>query len=169
MKNFSFEDEEEFEALSTETKAFYQAIGEVWCPYFGEGITFTAQGWEHLKFKARNKARVQADQYARMKLLHLAPEILKKSHTVQGISPLSDHFEFMAVNSRWEWVMRKAGYWEFIAVLENVRVCIVVKQVDMSPKYFWSIIPLWTIDRRAHKRILHGGFEDDEESKLPLV
>ncbi len=76
---------EQFEDVKNKGEIFYKSIGEIYCPYFKEKVSFEAQGLEHLKFKRRSKSRSENDQYMRFKLIHLAPEILKLSHTVQGI------------------------------------------------------------------------------------
>ena len=77
--------EEEFRMVKEKGEACYKSLPEVYCPYLKEEVSFTAQGLEHLKFKRRDKARPEKDQYMRFKLLHLVPEILKSSHTLQGI------------------------------------------------------------------------------------
>ncbi len=69
---------EDFEEIKQKNESYYKLIGEIFCPYFQEQISFNVQGLEHLKFKQRDKARPEQDQYMRFKLLYLAPEILKK-------------------------------------------------------------------------------------------
>lgn len=68
----------DFHQLRQEAELFYDAIGAVLCPYFQEKIIFNAKGLRHLKFKNDRQARPQPDQYARIKLVHKAPEILKQ-------------------------------------------------------------------------------------------
>ena len=66
-------------------------------------------------------------------------------------------FEREKTHNRWEIVMRTATYFEFVAVVRDVRVRIIVKQVENGPKYFWSIIPFWKMDKITGKRLLHNG------------
>ena len=82
MGKFNFKDLDDFEKIKTGAENFYQSVGEIFCPYFQEKIPFNVKGLKHLKFKADQQARANQDQYARLKLLRLAPEVLKKSHTV---------------------------------------------------------------------------------------
>ena len=161
MGKFNFKDQEDFEAVKTEAEELYAALEPVYCPYFGEKITFNAKGIKHLKFKSDEVARPQSDQYSRLKLVHIAPDILKLSHTVQGIWR-TKRFEIQKTHSRWEKVLKEVLYWEFIAVLENVRLKVIVKQVAGGEKHFWSVIPFWGINKETSSRILHSGNPDSD-------
>ena len=56
--------------------------------------------------------------------------------------------------------MRNVSYYEFVAILEdkqeNKRVRVVIKQIENGPKYFWSIIPFWKMDREKLNRKMHS-------------
>lgn len=145
-----------FIKMKTESEERYKSLGEVFCPYLQGNVVFNAKGIEHLKFKARNHARSRDDQYMRLKWLHLAPEVLLLSKTVQGISERKI-FELQRSNKRTESVLVEAIYYEFIAVLKEVRVRIIVKSVGTAPKHFWSIIPHWKVDSVTKKRKIHNG------------
>jgi hypothetical protein len=155
MGKFNFNNEE-FDKIKAETENFYKTIGSVLCPYFKEKIAFNAKGLRHLKFKSDQQARSHQDQCVRLKLLYLAPEIIKKSHTLQGIWKIR-RFETQNINSRWEHAMKDVIFYEFIAVLDNIRVKVIVKEVQGGEKYFWSIIPYWGIDKINSKRVLYSG------------
>ena len=73
--NFNNED---FVKTRDEAEKFYETIGSVYCPYFQEKIVFNVKGLKHLKFKSDRQARPYRDQYPRLKLLHLAPEVIKR-------------------------------------------------------------------------------------------
>lgn len=156
MGKFNFKDQEDFEKIKTEAEAFYATIQEVYCPYLKEKIAFNVRGLKHLKFKSDRQARTSNDQYARLRLLRFAPEVLKNSHTVQGIWE-TKIFEEQKTNSRWKHILKDVRFYEFIAVLENIRIKVIIKEVQGGEKHFWSVIPFWGIDKIAHKRILHSG------------
>lgn len=156
MGKFNFKDEQDFERVRTGAETFYATVGEVRCPYFGSDIAFNAKGLRHLKFKADRQARPRKDQYSRLKLIHYAPEVLKLSRTVQGIWSVR-RFEEQKTNSQWKQVMKEVVYYEFIAVLDSVRVKVIVKEVVGGEKHFWSIIPFLGIDKNTSKRILYSG------------
>jgi len=156
MGKFNFKDEQDFEKTRSGAEAFYATIGEIRCPYFGEKISFNSAGLKHLKFKSDQVARSRSEQYARLKLFVLAPQVLSLSRTVQGISHMK-HFERIRIHSRTDTILKSVSHYEFIAVLENVRVKVIVKQIDDGQKFFWSVIPFWGIDKNNSKRILHSG------------
>lgn len=156
MGKFNFKNEEDFERVRTDAEEFYASIGEVRCPYFGSDIAFNAKGLRHLKFKADEQARSHKDQYSRLKLIRFAPDVLKLSKTVQGIWQVK-RFEEQKTNSRWECALKDVTYYEFIAVLDSVRVKVIVKEVVGGEKHFWSVIPFWGVDKNTSRRILYSG------------
>jgi len=48
-------------------------------------------------------------------------------------------------------------YYEFVAILKDKRVRVVIKQIDDGPKFFWSIIPFWKIDKNNNRRKMSYG------------
>lgn len=156
MGKFNFKDEQDFERVRNDAEAFYATVSKVRCPYFGEEIAFNAKGLRHLKFKSDRQARPHNDQYSRLKLIRYASEVLKLSRTLQGTWS-TKCFEVQKTNSRWERVLKDVTFYEFIAVLDNIRIKIIVKEVIGGEKHFWSIIPYWDIDIVNSKRILYSG------------
>ena len=156
MGKFNFKTQEDFGRMKIEAEAFYSTIQGVFCPYFKEKIRFNVKGLKHLKFKSDRQARPNKDQYARLKLLRFAPEVLRKSNTVQDIWEIK-RFEGQKTNSRWEHVLKDVRFYGFIAVLEKVRLKVVIKEVIGGEKHFWSVIPFWGIDKMTNRRILHSG------------
>jgi hypothetical protein len=152
MGKFNF-NEKDFEILKQKAEDYYHSIVSVWCPYFQEKISFNAKGLRHLKFKSDERARTERDQYARLKLLPFVPEVLNKSKTVQGINK-TRLLEEEKNNGQWKRAMKDVTFYEFIAVLENVRIKVIVKEVFGGGKHFLSVIPSWKIDKEHGKRIL---------------
>jgi len=147
---------EQFNNLKNKSEKLYKLIGAIYCPYFKEKIIFNAKGLEHLKFKTKNHARLHNDQYIRLKLLYLAPKILKLSYTLQNFSQRKI-FEVNRSNHRNEKILVNVTYYEFIAILNEIRVRIIIKKVGSAPKYFWSIIPYWKINKITGKRKMFNG------------
>ncbi len=152
---------EEFREVKERGAAVYKTFVEVFCPYFKEKIFFNAQGLEHLKFKSRDKARSEKDQFMRFKLLNLVPLILRASATLQGILE-TQKFERIRIHSRTETIFKPVKYYEFIAVVKRNRIKIIVKQIENGQKFFWSIIPFWGMNQVTMNRILHDGFPEED-------
>lgn len=152
---------ENFEEIRKNGEELYKSFHEVHCPYFKENVSFNAQGFEHLKFKQRGKARLEQDQYMRFKLLYLAPVVLSLSSSVQGLWE-TKRFEYTKINSVWKNVLKQVTYYEFIAVIKRNRVKIIVKQVESGKKIFWSIIPFWGMNKETLTRVLYEGNPEED-------
>ncbi len=131
---------EDFEDIRQKGEMLYKTFGEVYCPYFKDKVAFNALGLEHIKFKRRERARPEQDQYMRFKLVHLAPNVLHISHTLQGMLEMKK-FEHVRMHSRTQSVLKLVTYYEFIALIKRDRVKVIVKQIENGQRFFWSIIP----------------------------
>jgi hypothetical protein len=127
-------------------------------PYLKTKVAFNAKGLEHIKFKDRGKARSLQDQYVRLRLLKLAPQIIQESHTLQDFYE-TGHLEHQNTNARWQFVMLDVTYYGFVAIIKNARMKVIVKPVSGGQPFFWSLIPFWKNDTRntENKKILHAG------------
>jgi len=152
---------ENFEEVVAKGEELYKIFSPVRCPYLECEVYFNALGLEHLKFKDRRKPRSRHDQYVRFKLLHLAPEVLKLSRTLQGIWE-TKHFERVRVHSRTDTILKLVTYYEFIAILKKVRVKVIVKQIDRGQVSFWSIIPFWGVNKETRHRKMYGGNPEED-------
>lgn len=153
MKEIS---KERFIEIKRKAEELYKDIGDIWCPYFQASVSFNSAGLEHIKFKQHGKARTIRDQFVRLKLLNLAPTILKLSRTVQGIRG-TQHLERVRVHNRTDTVLIPVSYFEFIAVIGEVRCKVIVKQIRDGSLFFWSIIPFWGIAGDTHVKKLYSG------------
>ncbi|KKP91705.1 MAG: hypothetical protein UR94_C0013G0020 [Parcubacteria group bacterium GW2011_GWA2_36_10] len=158
---------EKLNNTKTEAEKFYKEINSVYCPYLKSDVAFNTKGLEHLKFKGKNKARSALDQYVRLKLLKLAPEIIKRSHTLQEIF-YTQKFEKQTINSRWENRLMNVTFYGFVAIINGARIKIIIKEIAGGNKFFWSIIPFWKNKQKnsgentTNKKILHtGNMEED--------
>jgi len=151
---------EKFEKVKETAEITYKAIGEVYCPYLKDTVAFNAKGLDHIKFKQWDRARNIQDQYVRLRLIEIAPRILKDSHTLQDFFEIN-RMERQKINSRWEVRSIKVTYYGFIAILNGHRVKVIVKEVAGGKKFFWSLIPFWKTRSKPedgiNKKILHEG------------
>ncbi len=151
---------ENFAFVKERGEELYKSFVPVKCPYFNDLVYFNAQGLEHLKFKRRFVERVASDQYMRFKLLYLAPQILKLSRTVQGVMLLNTT-ERVLCNGRRQWMRQSSVFYEFIAVIDDVRARLVVKRIENGQFQFWSIIPFWKQGANTDRQLFTGNLSDD--------
>ena len=133
---------EKFSRALKEGKTFHKNIGSVYCPYFLDYVNFGPEGLEHLEFKTGGIPRKRPDLFRRFKLIELAPEVIKNSKTLQGFRKIRSPVQIKNPGVL-ESVFTNVKYYEFIAVLDDERIKVVVKQLDDSEKFFWTIIPNW--------------------------
>lgn len=153
--------EQQFKEIKEKGENLYKSLGEIYCPYFKEKVLFNLAGLEHLKFKRREKIRLEKDQYMRFKLIHLAPEIIKLSHTLQGVLKMNK-FERVRSHNRTDTVLKHVSYYEFVALIKRDRVKVIIKQIENGENFFWSIIPFWGMDENTKNRLFYDGFPEED-------
>lgn len=159
-------DDEKFAKVRKEMADFYQSIEPVWCPYLQTKVHFNSEGFEHLLFKSWNRTRKQVEQYVRLRLLPVAVKIIQKSHTLQEYDERR-MFVRQKINSRWEQRAKLVRYYVFIAIetTKNVRLKVVVKEIEGGEKFFWSLYPSWRVatntNGQQRKVFYSGNLETD--------
>ena len=141
--------EQEFERKKPQFEAFYRDTPAVECPYLKDKVHFNSWGLEHMKLKW-NRPRPIFEQYLRLKLFSVVPEVLKRSHTVQGIWQRQECVRARR-NGRKDNVLKHVTYYEFVAVIGKVRLKVLVREVKGGQKFFWSVIPFWKTNEMAEK------------------
>ena len=121
---------------------YYKGIKKVYCPYFKDNIYFTGDGFDHIRFKKKHAVRPFKDMRMRIDLLPTVLKIIGASHTLQNRS-LRRRFEYRYVNSRKESALTDVTYYEFVAIMDERRVRVVVKQIENFEKIFLSVIPVF--------------------------
>lgn len=150
----------EFQELKQKAEKSYFEIKKVHCPYFKREVIFDALGFNHILYKNAKHARPRGDQVMRFRLIKFVDVILKSSGTTQGISEL-DEWERVKSHGVLVSKLKRNKYYEFIAVISNYRIKIVVKETENGEFLFWSIIPFWRINKDTSRRVLHSmNFEE---------
>ena len=147
---------EKFKKIKRQAENFYKNINSTYCPYFKEEVLFNTKGLDHIKFKRWNNTRIIKDQYMRLKLIKYAPQVINKSHTLQGCKQTKE-LEQVKVNNRWDKLLKNVDYYEFVAVYDGIRIRVIIKQISGGRKHFWSIVPFWKQDTRNVERLLYNG------------
>ncbi len=143
-----------FNKIKEQAESEYKKVKSINCPYLKKSVAFNSKGLEHIKFKGRNKARNIQDQYIRLKCLPLAKKVLEKSYTLQGYQERNEMVRVK--NNKCTHKMKLIYYYEFVAIIVDIRVRIIVKKEEGGELYFWSIIPFWKMDING-KRLIHSG------------
>lgn len=93
----------------------------------GETINITREGWEHtIKLERRTKFEV----LGRLFVLERARNLLETATAFQDCRKID-----------------KTEYWSFDAVVEGVKIKVIVKSIDSGPKHFLSVVRKGSIDR----------------------
>ena len=152
-------EDKKFEQIRKDAEREYQKIGKLYCPYLARNVHFNNKGFEHLLFKEWNKTRTRLEQYARLRLLPFASEIIKKSHTLQEFDDRR-MFVRQKINSRWESRVKNVKYYAFIAMIKNARIKIIGKEIEGSVPIFYSIYPSWRVEKMKNgekKKVFYSG------------
>ena len=158
--------DEKFELIRKESKDFYDKLNSVRCPYLNKKVQFNFHGFEHILSKTWNRGRSRIEQYTRLRLLPKVVEIIENSYTLQEY----DERQVLVrqkINSRWEKRPKIVRYYVFIALLvkHGVRFKVVIKEIDGSLPYFWSIYPSWKTKKDingSQKKVFYSGnLEED--------
>lgn len=155
---------EAFEQLKNKVKNEYNKLPGVFCPYFKEKVYFSSEAFQHLLYKGspKLKERDRTSQYMRLKLFHLVPKLLSLTKTLQEYHH-ENHFVAVKYNKRREKVLKEVQYWGFIAIIENRKIKVIVKQTGHGLKQFWSIIPNWST-RKSQEKINFVNYSGDLEN-----
>jgi hypothetical protein len=157
--------EELFEKVKNEAEVFYKKLEPVSCPYLRKKVNFNAKGLDHIKMKAWNKTRPTSDQYLRLKFLKLVPVVLAAAGTLQELHE-KNNMERLKLTGKWQFKMVPVKYYGFVAIVNDVKIKVIIKEIEAVPPYFWSIIPFWKTKNNEItgeiKKVFHeGDLEND--------
>lgn len=132
-----------YEKLRESSGNFYKKIGMIRCPALNnEFVHFTSDGFNHLMYKGSRHERSKNDQITKFKLLPNAKNIIEISTTFQEY----DESLVMVRKKKFKKVVEESAtvkYWGFVAIINNFRVKVVVRQIGNGQKHFLSVIPAW--------------------------
>lgn len=154
-----------YEKVKKEAEEFYKGLDFILCPFLKRNVNFNAKGLDHIKMKSWNKARLISDQYLRLKFLKMVPEVLKASGTLQEIHK-KRNLERIKNTGKWQFIAKEVVYYGFVAIINEVKVKVIVKQVEDGQPYFWSVMPFWKTQKdeicQEIKKVFHeGDLEND--------
>lgn len=132
-----------YEKIRGDAHGFYQKIGALRCPALNtELVHFTAEGFNHLIYKGNRSERNKNDQITKFKLLSKAKTIIEIATTYQEY----DESLTTIRRKRFKKTVEETAtvkYWGLVAIIENFRVKVIVRQIGNGQRHFWSVIPAW--------------------------
>ena len=149
------------EAIRSEARRSYAALGPLFCPYLNDVVHFRNDGFEHLLFKRKDKPRSPAEQYTRLRMLPLAGEVIRKSHTLQEFSQQTATVRQQSAN-RWEKKAKAVNYYVFTAIIRpRVRIKVVIREIEGGVKHFYSLFPSWRVETDTNGKLTKALYSDD--------
>ena len=132
-----------YEKIREDANNFYQKIGIIRCPALNnEPVHFAAEGFNHLIYKGKRRERNKNDQITKFKLVPKAKELIGLTTTHQeydeGITDVR--------RKRFKKIVQETAtvkYWGFVAIFNNFRIKVIVRQIGNGQRHFWSVIPAW--------------------------
>lgn len=141
------EDLSNYEKLRADALQFYNNLRPIRSPALDETVHFTAEGFNHIVFKAPRREREKPSQIMRFKLLGRASKLIALSTTFQEYEETIREFEMKSHKKR----VRKSKpvkYWGIIAIIDGRKIKVILRKIgDNGQLHFWSIVPAWTTNK----------------------
>jgi hypothetical protein len=133
-----------YETLKKNAEAYYKKQGRIRCPALNnEFVHFTSEGFNHLQFSG-GKERSKDMQMTKFGLLTKAVKVIGLATTYQEYDECLDMIRIKMRKKREEVAMR-VQYWCLIAIIQEKKIKVIVRQVGTGQKHFYSVIPYWNI------------------------
>lgn len=148
-----------FNGVKQEVKKYYKSINKIKCPYLKDEVYFNAKGFQHLLSKSWRRGRTRAEQYTRLRLFPLAVKIISKSHTLQEYDKRKILIR-QNINSGWQKRTKITRYYVFVAIIKDVRLKVIIKEIDGGVKFFYSLYPSWKVVKNYNgnqKKVFYSG------------
>jgi len=148
-----------FNKVKQKIKKYYRSTNKVKCPYFNDEIYFNAKGFQHLLSKSWGRGRTRIEQYTRLRLFPLAVRIISKSHTLQEYDKRKILIR-QNINSEWQNRTNVVRYYVFIAIIKDVRLKVIIKEIEGGVKFFYSLYPAWKVIKdhnKNQKKVFYSG------------
>jgi hypothetical protein len=138
------EENNNYSEIKNTTEQYYRSIGHLRSLALNnEKIHFNSEGFNHLVYKGAHAERDKNVQIMKFKLLHKAIKIISVSTTYQEYDErLLDVCREKYGKKIRETVTVK--FWGLVAIIDNFRVKVIIRQAGNGQKHFWSVIPAWT-------------------------
>jgi hypothetical protein len=155
--------EENYIKTKEDARKLYSSFGSIKCDALGgQSVYFTSEGFNHLIYKNKRE-RSKNDQFMRLKVLDLAKRILDITTTYQEYEEVLQNI-LVKVKKHKEYSSIPVKYWGFIAIIENKKLRVVVKQIRGGRLQFWSVAPFWRTTKHGDIKFMEYTSDDMENS-----
>lgn len=156
------EDLSNYAKLREDALVYYSSIDRIYCPAFKGYVVFPSESFNHIVFKTANRERDRQSQVARFKLLTRAVKLVKESTTHQEYEEILKAFVVERYGKKFV-EGKRVQYWGIIAIIDNRKIKVIVRQIGEGNMHFWSIIPAWVTNKRDRKLpgMMKGNPEED--------
>lgn len=155
--------EDNYIQTKEDARKLYSSYGSVKCAALdGQSVYFNSEGFNHLLYKNKRE-RNKKDQFMRLKVLDLAKKIIDITTTYQEYEEVLQNI-LVKVMKHKEYKSLPVKYWGFIAIIENKKLRVVIKQIRGSNLQFWSVAPFWTTTKHGDIQFMNytvGNLEED--------
>ncbi len=140
----------EYKQLKLKAKKHYAKIGRIPSPALSnEYVAFTSKGFTHLVRKGRNP-RPRNEQIRRFALLPHAETIIKNPEAVIIYRTTETKYWTNRYGQK-VLITSTAHFWTFVEIREGKEIKVVVRQLNLGQKHFFSI--MGNNQKRRLKRI----------------
>ncbi len=137
--------------LKTEKKKYYNSIKEIYSEALEANIYFNAKGFNHITFKNPRNIRTVPEQISRLKIFDTAVKLLKLANIYQ------EYEEVENLDTK-----KTTYYWGIIAIIDNIKIKVILRKIGNGQTHFWSVIPGYTSsEKRDQKFKIKGDPESD--------
>ena len=157
------EDISNYENLREDTRKLYDEARLIHSPALDDRVSFTAEGFNHIIFKAARRERERSSQVMRFKLLPRAIRLVAHANTFQEFEETIKEFEVKARKKRHK-KSKPVRYWGIIAIFEGRKIKVILRKIGEGQLHFWSIVPAWTTNKHRDARFvstMKGSPEED--------
>jgi len=133
--------------LKNKTYQKYKKIGRVHCPYLKRQVVFNSHGFRHMIYRNRKNKRDEKSQLMRFQLFPKAVKLLRKTTTIQEMDFYKSKLFVKKRGVRKQKTML-IKYYAFIAIIDEWKIKVIVKQIGKGRPIFWSVIPNWITSKK---------------------
>ena len=139
-------DDAQYEKIRQDSHVWYKNQSPVNSPALNQLVYFTAEAFEHTKYKRARAERDKPSQIMRLKMLPRAFRLIELSTTIQEYEEI---VKVVSVKRRKKRVhqSKQIQYWGLIAIIENRKIKVILRKIGNGQLQFWSIIPAWTTNK----------------------